>query len=411
MKKLGCIGSVIFYVNSLVAFLLLLSFVLPYLPPNRFPTVSVLSLGVAPLIILNVIFMFYWGLRLRKQFLLSLIVLILASINFASFIKLGNSKTTNTNKESIRVATYNVRLFNQYESKEKRQEAPKVFAEYIEEVKPDIVLVHGDTSTTFVTSLACFYLQIPVGHVEAGLRTHNIFSPFPEEFNRQAVGLVAKYHFSPTKQAKENLLREGKKEESIFVTGNTVIDALSTTVKEDYTHEHIEWSKGSRLIMITAHRRENLGEPMRHMFRAIKRIVDETPDIKEVYPIHMNPMVREAANEILGNNNRIRIIEPLEVLDFHNFMARSYLILTDSGGVQEEAPSLGKPVLVMRDTTERPEGITAGTLKLVGTNEEIIYSSFKELLEDEKLYKQMSKASNPYGDGDASKRITDILEA
>lgn len=281
----------------------------------------------------------------------------------------------------------------------------------LEEVKPDIVLVHGDTSTTFVTSLACFYLQIPVGHVEAGLRTHNIFSPFPEEFNRQAVGLVAKYHFSPTEQAKENLLQEGKKEESIFVTGNTVIDALSTTVKEDYTHEHIEWSKGSRLIMITAHRRENLGEPMRHMFRAIKRIVDETPDIKVVYPIHMNPMVREAANEILGNNNRIRIIEPLEVLDFHNFMARSYLILTDSGGVQEEAPSLGKPVLVMRDTTERPEGITAGTLKLVGTNEEIIYSSFKELLEDEKLYKQMSKASNPYGDGDASKRITDILEA
>lgn len=280
----------------------------------------------------------------------------------------------------------------------------------LEEVKPDIVLVHGDTSTTFVTSLACFYLQIPVGHVEAGLRTHNIYSPFPEEFNRQAVGLVAQYHFSPTEQSKENLLQEGKDEATIFVTGNTVIDALSTTVKADYTHEHIEWAKGSRLIMITAHRRENLGEPMQHMFRAIKRIVDETPDIKVVYPIHMNPMVREAANEILGNDDRIRIIEPLEVLDFHNFMAQSYLILTDSGGVQEEAPSLGKPVLVMRDTTERPEGIAAGTLKLVGTDEEVIYSSFKELLEDEEVYKKMSKASNPYGDGDACKRIADILE-
>ncbi|GGI65655.1 non-hydrolyzing UDP-N-acetylglucosamine 2-epimerase [Enterococcus alcedinis] len=279
----------------------------------------------------------------------------------------------------------------------------------LEEVKPDIVLVHGDTSTTFVTSLACFYLQIPVGHVEAGLRTHNIYSPFPEEFNRQAVGLVAQYHFSPTEQSKENLLQEGKDEATIFVTGNTVIDALSTTVKTDYTHEHIEWAKDSRLIMITAHRRENLGEPMRHMFRAIKRIVDETPDIKVVYPIHMNPMVREAANEILGNDDRIRIIEPLEVLDFHNFMAQSYLILTDSGGVQEEAPSLGKPVLVMRDTTERPEGIAAGTLKLVGTDEEIIYSSFKELLEDEIVYKEMSKASNPYGDGEACKRIADIL--
>lgn len=279
----------------------------------------------------------------------------------------------------------------------------------LETVQPDVVLVHGDTSTTFVTSLACFYLQIPIGHVEAGLRTHNIYSPYPEEFNRQAVGLVAKYHFSPTEQAKDNLLAEGKNPADIYVTGNTVIDALKTTVSQDYTHPHIEWAKGSRLIMITAHRRENLGEPMRHMFRAIKRIVDETPDLKVIYPIHMNPVVRDAANEILGNDDRIRIIEPLEVLDFHNFMAQSYLILTDSGGVQEEAPSLGKPVLVMRDTTERPEGVTAGTLKLVGTDEEVIYDSFKELLENEEEYKKMSHASNPYGDGTACQQIADIL--
>ena len=278
------------------------------------------------------------------------------------------------------------------------------------EVKPDVVLVHGDTSTTFVTALACFYLQIPVGHVEAGLRTHNIYSPYPEEFNRQAVGLVAKYHFSPTEQSRDNLLKEGKKDSSIYITGNTVIDALKTTVQENYMHKHIEWASDSRLIMITAHRRENLGQPMRNMFSAIKRIVDETPDIKVIYPIHMNPIVREAANEILGDNDRIRIIEPLEVLDFHNFMAKSYLILTDSGGVQEEAPSLGKPVLVMRDTTERPEGIEAGTLKLVGTDEEVIYSTFKELLENESEYKRMSKASNPYGDGESCKRIVDILE-
>lgn len=278
------------------------------------------------------------------------------------------------------------------------------------EVKPDVVLVHGDTSTTFVTALACFYLQIPVGHVEAGLRTHNIYSPYPEEFNRQAVGLVAKYHFSPTEQSRDNLLKEGKKDSSIYITGNTVIDALKTTVQENYMHKHIEWASNSRLIMITAHRRENLGQPMRNMFSAIKRIVDETPDIKVIYPIHMNPIVREAANEILGDNDRIRIIEPLEVLDFHNFMAKSYLILTDSGGVQEEAPSLGKPVLVMRDTTERPEGIEAGTLKLVGTDEEVIYSAFKELLENESEYKRMSKASNPYGDGESCKRIVDILE-
>ena len=280
----------------------------------------------------------------------------------------------------------------------------------LDEEKPDVVLVHGDTSTTFVTSLACFYLQIPVGHVEAGLRTHNIYSPFPEEFNRQAVGLVAKYHFAPTEQSRNNLIKEGKKETSIYVTGNTVIDALKTTVQKNYTHEHIEWASGGRLIMITAHRRENLGEPMRNMFRAIKRIVNETPDIKVIYPIHMNPAVREAADEILGDDDRIRIIEPLEVLDFHNFMAKSYLILTDSGGVQEEAPSLGKPVLVMRDTTERPEGIEAGTLKLVGTDEEVIYSSFKELLIDKELYQRMSKASNPYGDGESCKVIADILE-
>ncbi|MBM7709075.1 non-hydrolyzing UDP-N-acetylglucosamine 2-epimerase [Enterococcus lemanii] len=279
----------------------------------------------------------------------------------------------------------------------------------LETVKPDVVLVHGDTSTTFVTSLASFYLQIPIGHVEAGLRTHNIYSPYPEEFNRQAVGLVAKYHFSPTGQAKENLLAEGKNPVDVYVTGNTVIDALKTTVSKDYTHPHIEWAKDSRLILITAHRRENLGEPMRHMFKAIKRIVDETPDLKVIYPIHMNPVVRDAANEILGNDDRIRIIEPLEVLDFHNFMAKSYLILTDSGGVQEEAPSLGKPVLVMRDTTERPEGVAAGTLKLVGTDETVIYDSFKELLEDEEEYKKMSYASNPYGDGTACQQIVDIL--
>ncbi|UOE61884.1 UDP-N-acetylglucosamine 2-epimerase (non-hydrolyzing) [Priestia filamentosa] len=282
--------------------------------------------------------------------------------------------------------------------------------EILEEVKPDVVLVHGDTSTTFVTSLACFYLQIPVGHVEAGLRTYNIYSPYPEEFNRQAVGIVAKYNFAPTEMSKENLLKEGKDPSSIFVTGNTAIDALRTTVNEEYSHEQLQWAKDSRLIMITAHRRENLGEPMRNMFKAIKRIVDEHEDIKVIYPIHMNPVVREAAKEILGESNRVRIIEPLEVLDFHNFLAQSYLILTDSGGIQEEAPSLGKPVLVMRDTTERPEGVAAGTLKLVGTNEENIYSHFKLLLENEEEYKKMSQASNPYGDGFASKRIADILE-
>jgi len=279
----------------------------------------------------------------------------------------------------------------------------------LEEVKPDVVLVHGDTSTTFVTALACFYMQIPVGHVEAGLRTYNIYSPYPEEFNREAVGIIARYNFAPTEVSKQNLINEGKDPATIFVTGNTAIDALKTTVREDYTHEQLEWASDSRLIMITAHRRENLGEPMRNMFRAIKRIVDEHKDIKAIYPIHMNPVVREAANEVLGGCDRIRIIEPLEVLDFHNFLARSYLILTDSGGIQEEAPSLGKPVLVMRDTTERPEGIAAGTLKLVGTNEEIIYKNFKLLLEDKTEYEKMSCASNPYGDGFASKRIADIL--
>lgn len=282
--------------------------------------------------------------------------------------------------------------------------------EVLEEVKPNVVLVHGDTSTTFVTALAAFYLQIPVGHVEAGLRTYDIYSPFPEEFNRQATGIVAQYHFAPTEVSKQNLLNEDKKEEQIYVTGNTAIDALKTTVREDYTHPVLEWVGDSRLIMLTAHRRENLGEPLKHMFSAIKRIVDEHEDIKVIYPIHMNPVVRETANATLGDHDRIRIIEPLEVLDFHNFLNKSYLILTDSGGIQEEAPSLGKPVLVMRDTTERPEGIVAGTLKLVGTDEEVIYENFKELLNDRAAYEKMSQASNPYGDGLASKRIADVLE-
>ena len=282
--------------------------------------------------------------------------------------------------------------------------------EVLEKEKPDVVLVHGDTTTTFTTALACFYLQIPVGHVEAGLRTYNIYSPYPEEFNRQAVGIMARFNFAPTEVSKGNLLREGKNEDTIFVTGNTAIDALKTTVRDDYENEHLKWAEGSRLIMLTAHRRENLGEPMHHMFRAIRRIVDETPDIKVIYPIHMNPVVRKAADEELGDDDRIRIIEPLDVLDFHNFLSRSYLILTDSGGIQEEAPSLGKPVLVMRDTTERPEGIKAGTLKLVGTNEETIYNEFKKLLTSKEEYDKMSKASNPYGDGFACKRIADILE-
>ncbi len=280
----------------------------------------------------------------------------------------------------------------------------------LEEVKPDVVLVHGDTSTTFVTALACFYMQIPVGHVEAGLRTYNIYSPYPEEFNRQAVSIISRYNFAPTELSKRNLLKEGKNSENIYVTGNTAIDALKTTVRTDYAHPELDWAKGSRLIMITAHRRENLGEPMRHMFKAIRRVMDEHPDVKAIYPIHMNPIVREIANEYLGDDDRIHIIEPLDVLDFHNFLSHSYLILTDSGGIQEEAPSLGKPVLVMRDTTERPEGIAAGTLKLVGTEEEAIYKEFTRLLSDKDEYETMSKASNPYGDGHACERIADILE-
>lgn len=279
----------------------------------------------------------------------------------------------------------------------------------LEETKPDVVLVHGDTSTTFVTALACFYLQIPVGHVEAGLRTYNIYSPYPEEFNRQAVSIISRYNFAPTELSKQNLLREGKKAETIYVTGNTAIDALKTTVKPNYTHPELVWAKGSRLIIITAHRRENLGEPMHHMFRAIRRIMDEHKDVKAIYPIHMNPIVRQEADEELSGCDRIHIIEPLEVVDFHNFLAQSYMILTDSGGIQEEAPSLGKPVLVMRDTTERPEGIKAGTLKLVGTDEQTIYDNFKELLENKQAYDAMAHASNPYGDGLACKRIADIL--
>ncbi len=276
--------------------------------------------------------------------------------------------------------------------------------------KPDIVLVHGDTTTTFATALACYYLQIKIGHVEAGLRTYNIHSPYPEEFNRQAVSIISEFNFAPTRTSAQNLLSEGRDSQSIYVTGNTAIDALKTTVKENYDHPELEWVGNSRLLLLTAHRRENLGNPMRNMFKAIRRIVDENNDVKVIYPIHMNPIVREIANEILGDDNRIHIIEPLDVLDFHNFMNKSYLVLTDSGGIQEEAPSLGKPVLVMRDTTERPEGVEAGTLKLVGTNENTIYEAIDVLLNDETEYERMSHASNPYGDGTASVKIADILE-
>lgn len=279
----------------------------------------------------------------------------------------------------------------------------------LEEVKPDIVLVHGDTTTTFVTALCAFYMQIPVGHVEAGLRTYNIYSPYPEEFNRQATSIIAKYNFAPTEMSKQNLVDEGKKVETIYVTGNTAIDALKTTVRSDYTHPILEWVGNDRLIVLTAHRRENLGEPLENMFKAIKRVVEEEKDIKVVYPVHKNPLVQEIAKKILGDNERIKLIEPLEVLDFHNLLAKSYLILTDSGGIQEEAPSLGKPVLVMRDTTERPEGIKAGTLKLVGTETEKIYTEMRMLLDDKEEYERMSKAQNPYGDGFASKKIADIL--
>ncbi|MBR6534466.1 MAG: UDP-N-acetylglucosamine 2-epimerase (non-hydrolyzing) [Clostridia bacterium] len=279
----------------------------------------------------------------------------------------------------------------------------------LEKEAPDVVLVHGDTSTTFATTLACFYLHIPIGHVEAGLRTYDAFSPYPEEFNRQAVSIVSKYNFAPTELSKNNLLNEGKKADSIFVTGNTAIDALKTTISPNYKHPMLDWASGSKLIMITAHRRENLGEPMINMFKAIRRVIDEHKDVKAIYPIHMNPVVRKTADEVLKGENRIQIIEPLDVVDFHNFLSRSYLILTDSGGIQEEAPSLGKPVLVMRNTTERPEGIAAGTLRLVGTEESVIYDSFKLLLENQKEYDRMSNATNPYGDGFACKRIADIL--
>ena len=279
----------------------------------------------------------------------------------------------------------------------------------LEKERPDAVLVHGDTSTTFAAALACFYLQIPVGHVEAGLRTYNLQSPYPEEFNRQCVSILANWNFAPTPLSRDNLIREGKKPETIHVTGNTVIDALKTTVRENFSHPDLEWAAGSRLILLTAHRRENLGEPMHAMFRAIRRVVEEHEDVKALYPIHMNPVVREAADAELGGCDRIRLTEPLDVLDCHNLMARSYLILTDSGGIQEEAPSLGKPVLVMRDTTERPEGIEAGTLKLVGTNEETIYREFTRLLDDRKAYEAMAHAENPYGDGHACERIADIL--
>lgn len=280
----------------------------------------------------------------------------------------------------------------------------------LEEAAPDLVLVHGDTSTTFVMALACFYLRIPVGHVEAGLRTYNLYSPYPEEFNRQAVSVISRLNFAPTEKAKENLIREGRDPASIFVTGNTAIDALKTTVRDSYSHPELDWASGSRLILITAHRRENLGEPMANMFRAIRRVIDEHQDVKAIYPIHMNPAVRHVASQIFDDDDRIHLIEPLDVLDFHNFMARSNLILTDSGGIQEEAPSLGKPVLVMRDTTERPEGIQAGTLRLVGTDEETVYRNFTELLDNPSAYRKMSTASNPYGDGFASQRIADIIE-
>lgn len=282
--------------------------------------------------------------------------------------------------------------------------------EVLEKEWPDIVLVHGDTSTTFVTALTCFYLQIPVGHVEAGLRTYSIYSPYPEEFNRQAVGIISQYNFAPTKLAAEHLIKEGKDPKTVYITGNTVIDAMQHTVQSDYTHPELEWVGDEKLIFITAHRRENLGEPMHHMFRAIRRVLDEHPECKAIYPIHMNPVVRQAAEEELGDCENIHIIEPIEVFDCHNFEARAYLCLTDSGGIQEECPSYGVPVLVMRDTTERPEGVEAGILRLVGTEEETIYRNFKELLENRKSYEAMSCACNPYGDGHACKRIADILQ-
>lgn len=280
----------------------------------------------------------------------------------------------------------------------------------LNKVKPDIVLVHGDTSTAFATALSCYYMKIAVGHIEAGLRTYNIFSPYPEEFNRQAIGIISQYNFVPTQLAAEHLIREGKNSGTVYITGNTVIDAMQETVAEDYTHPELDWVEDDKLIFITAHRRENLGQPMHNMFRAIRRVLDEHKDCKAVYPIHMNPVVRKAAKEELDGCDRIHIIEPLGVVDCHNFEARCFLCLTDSGGIQEEVPSYGRPVLVMRDTTERPEGIAAGTLKLVGTEEEVIYRNFKELLENPDIYKKMAQACNPYGDGHACRRIADVLE-
>ena len=279
----------------------------------------------------------------------------------------------------------------------------------IKETKPDIVLVHGDTTTTFAGALAAFYNQVDIGHVEAGLRTYDKYSPYPEEMNRQMVSCLTDMNFAPTELSKQNLLNDNKKEETIYVTGNTVIDAMKTTVTDNYYHPVFDWIGDSKMILLTAHRRENLGEPMRHIFTAIKKIVDEFDDIKVVYPIHMNPKVREIANEVLGDCDKVKMIEPLEVFDFHNFQNKAYLILTDSGGVQEEAPSLGKPVLVLRDTTERPEGIEAGTLKLVGTDTEKIYEATKKLLTDKEEYNKMAKAANPYGDGHASKYIVDAI--
>ena len=276
--------------------------------------------------------------------------------------------------------------------------------------KPDIVLVHGDTSTTFVSSLACFYLNIPVGHVEAGLRTYNINSPFPEEFNRQAVSIIARYNFAPTKMSEQNLIKEGKDKNTIYITGNTAIDALKTTVNKDYYNELFDWIGDSKMILLTAHRRENIGKNLENIFSAVKKILKNHKDVKVIYPIHLNPIIRSTANQYFKDNNQIKLIEPLDVIDFHNFINRAYLILTDSGGVQEEAPSLGKPVLVLRDTTERPEGIKAGTLKLVGTNIKVIYDNCHTLLTDKKEYDKMSKSANPYGDGTACKKIADILE-
>lgn len=280
----------------------------------------------------------------------------------------------------------------------------------LEHEKPDVVLVHGDTSTTFATALASFYREIPVAHIEAGLRTHNMRSPYPEEFNRQAVGLFADYHFAATTEAAKNLIAEGKSEESIYVSGNTVIDALKTTVDKNYQHPEIEWAEGSRLILVTAHRRENIGEPLENIARAILKIVEDNKDVKVIYPVHLNPKISEIIDPIIGNHEKIHLIQPLEVTDFHNFIDRSYFVMSDSGGIQEEAPSLGKPVLVLRDTTERPEGVAAGTLKLVGTNYEDIVRETQKLLDDEVLFEKMSKASNPYGDGHASERIVSILK-